>query len=131
MDMTVSSDFELNCAIVNKFGVKFCNLPDFGPSSDSSSQMKLFRKNHVRPHLHKWNGLFSGCNADELVCLVDAMQMNLQVCLHRLSIKTTRRNTLNYWTPKYDIQNVLVQERSAGGRYDIGIYIISINTLTI
>ena len=47
-----------------------------------------------------------GCNADEL---------------RGLFIKTTWRNTPNYWTPKYEIQNVLVQERSAGGRYDTGI----------
>ena len=48
--------------------------------------------------------------------------MHLQFCLRRLFIKTTRRNTPNYWTPNYEIQNVLVRERSAGGRYDIGIY---------
>ena len=45
----------------------------------------------------------------------------LLFCLHRLFIKTTRRNTPNYWTPKYEIQNILVQERSAGGHYHIGI----------
>ena len=66
-------------------------------------------------------------NINRMVYLADAMGLytwwkHVKVCLSRLFIKTTRRNAPNYWTPKYEIQNVLVQERSAGGRYDIGIY---------
>ena len=66
-------------------------------------------------------------NINGMVYLADAMGLytwwkHVKVCLCRLFIKTTRWNTPNYWTPKYEIQNVLVQERSAGGRYDIGIY---------
>ena len=80
MHMTLPFDFEKIVSFVLKFALKLCNLPDFGPSSGSSSRMKLFRKNHVTPHLHKWNGLFSVWNADELVCLADAMQMNWMQC---------------------------------------------------
>jgi len=75
MHMTLPFDFEKIVSFFVKFALKVCNLPDFGPSSDSSSQMKLFSRNHVTLYYYYWNGLFSRCNADELVNLADAMQM--------------------------------------------------------
>ena len=50
MDMTLPFDFEKIVSFVVKFALKFCNLPDFGPSSDSSTWMELFRKNHMTLH---------------------------------------------------------------------------------
>ena len=52
MYMPLPSDFEKIVPFVVKFAVKLCNVPDFGPSSDRDSRMKLFSKNHVTPHLH-------------------------------------------------------------------------------
>ena len=112
MHMTLSSDFEKIVPFIVKLEVKHCTLSD---------HRAFFRIN-----------LFSGklmwhlININGMVYLADAMGLytwwkHVKVCLRRLFIKTTRRNTPNYWTPKYEIQNVLVQERSAGGRYDIGI----------
>jgi len=53
MHMTLCSDFEKNVPFLNKFAVKVCNLPDFGPSSDSSSGMKLFRNSSLT--LMEWS----------------------------------------------------------------------------
>ena len=76
MHMTLSSDFEKNVPFVNKFAVKVSIYLTLGLLQSQVPGWNFSRT----PHLHYWDGLFSGCIADELVYLSDAMQMNWMQC---------------------------------------------------
>ena len=119
MHMTLSSDLEKNVPFINKFAVKVCNLPDFGPSSDSSSWMKLFRKTsftlmewYIYRMECRWIGIFSRCNADEL----DAMQMNCADYLSKQQdgiLRTTGHQNMKFKTfscKKDRPEDVMIQE---------------------
>ena len=72
---------------VAKFAVKLCKLPDFGPSTETDSQMKLSVK--IMRHLININGM---------VYLADAMQMNNRFAQTIYQNNTTEYSKLVFFT---------------------------------